>query len=103
MHLASTLLIKENFFGETQKSHHEIGSQCDKNRVDEEQVKSPKEEVPLPCGNTISGGTERRHKSRSNSHTREHLPFAFGTCRNHPCRTTKEGDKHIVDIGLGTP
>ena len=102
LHHLLPFLVDKLFPLEVHETDPQEGSQADKYGIDEIQVEGPQEIQQIPRSQSETGRTQRRHQSRSDSHTRNHIPFLLGSKGYDTCQTTEQGDKHIVDGRRGT-
>ena len=96
--MLSSLRGEELMIVEAHHTHPESCRQADEDRIDEEEVEGPEEEVQLPRRQSITRRTERRHECRSDGDPRDHIPSTTTSREgNDTSGTTEEGDEYVID------
>ena len=96
------LFIQENFLRIFQQTNDDKRSQTDKNRIDKIQIKSTEKVIQIATRQPESSRTKRRHQSRSDSYTRNHVTLTLCRARHDSGQTAEESDQYIVYRRLRT-
>lgn len=80
-------------------AHAQESGKTDKHGIDEIKIECTEEINQVTRCQPVACRTERRHQSRGNGNTRNHISFLFGRERRHTCQATHQGDEYVIMVG----
>ena len=98
-HLLFTVLIHKLLALEVHHAHAQESGKTDKHGIDEIKIECTEEINQVTRCQPVACRTERRHQSRGNGNTRNHISFLFGRERRHTCQATHQGDEYVINGG----
>ena len=101
-HLLLSLFIQKDFLRIFQQTNHQVCCQTDKDRVNKEEIEGPEEIIEITTCQAKTCRTQRRHQSRGNRYSRNHISFTLSRAGNNTSQTTKEGNQYVIDGRLCT-
>ena len=93
------VLIHKLLALEVHHAHAQESGKTDKHGINEIKIECTEEINQVTRCQPVACRTERRHQSRSNGNTRNHISFLFGRERRHTCQATHQGDEYVINGG----
>ena len=96
-HRLFTVFINELFPLEMHHTHTDKSCEANEYGIYEVEVKGSQKIDQITGSQPVTCRTKRRHQCRSDSDTRNHVPFFFRRKSHHTCQTTEKCDEYVIN------